>query len=74
MISVDGDGDIRWCHFVREVIGSLYEPRWDDALRPRACPNATCSCHIGYVHRRDLPLYDVFEGGVLERIPRAVTP
>jgi hypothetical protein len=28
-----------------------------------------CDCHIGYVHLETLPLYDVFAGGVLERIP-----
>jgi hypothetical protein len=28
-----------------------------------------CDCHIGYVHLESLPLYDVFAGGVLERIP-----
>lgn len=36
---------------------------------PRACPLAVCDCHIGYVHLESLPLYDVFAGGVLERIP-----
>jgi MoaA/NifB/PqqE/SkfB family radical SAM enzyme len=70
VISVDGAGDVRRCHFVHEVIGNLYEPGWERALAPRTCPNRACNCHIGYVHRRDLPLYDLFEGGVLERIPR----
>jgi MoaA/NifB/PqqE/SkfB family radical SAM enzyme len=73
VISVDGAGDVRRCHFVSEVIGNLYAPGWESALAPRACPNAACRCHIGYVHRRDLPLYAAFEGGVLERIPRALT-
>jgi MoaA/NifB/PqqE/SkfB family radical SAM enzyme len=73
VISVDGDGNVRRCHFVREILGNLYEEGWEDALKPRRCPNAACTCHIGYVHRRDLDLYDVFEGGVLERIPGAVT-
>jgi hypothetical protein len=39
------------------------------ALAPRPCPNARCDCHIGYVHLRTLPLYSLFAGGVLERIP-----
>jgi MoaA/NifB/PqqE/SkfB family radical SAM enzyme len=73
VISVDGAGDVRRCHFVREVIANIYEPGWDEALAPKACPNAVCDCHIGYVHRRDLKLYDVFRGGVLERIPDTVT-
>jgi MoaA/NifB/PqqE/SkfB family radical SAM enzyme len=70
VIAVDGAGDVRRCHFVPEVLGNLYVSGWESVLLPRACPNRACNCHIGYVHRRDLPLYDVFEGGVLERIAR----
>ena len=71
VISVDGDGTVRRCHFVREAIGNLYDGSWRAALRPRPCPNAACDCHIGYVHLRTLPLYDVFAGGILERIAAA---
>jgi len=39
-------------------------------LRPHPCPLDVCDCHIGYVHLESLPLYDVFAGGVPERIPR----
>ena len=38
------------------------------------CANAVCDCHIGYVHLKRLPLYDVFAGGVLERIPAGWSP
>jgi hypothetical protein len=69
VIAVDGKGNVRRCHFVDDVIGNLYEPGWQSALAPRPCPRAVCDCHIGYVHRRDLPLYETFQGGVLERIP-----
>ena len=69
VISVDGDGAIRRCHFIHRVIGNIYEPGWEEALRPRTCPNATCDCHIGYVHMQELGLYEVFDGGVLERVP-----
>lgn len=68
VVSVDGDGTVRRCHFVRDPIGNLYDGTWRTGLRPRPCPNTTCDCHIGYVHLRTLPLYDVFAGGVLERI------
>jgi hypothetical protein len=68
VISVAGDGTVRRCHFVPEPIGNLYDGTWRAGLRPRPCPNTTCDCHIGYVHLRTLPLYDVFAGGVLERI------
>ena len=71
VISVDGDGTIRRCHFVRDPIGNLYEPGFEAALVERPCPAATCSCHIGYVHLDALDLYPVFAGGILERIPAA---
>ncbi|MFD3546161.1 STM4011 family radical SAM protein [Streptomyces sp. NPDC058655] len=69
VISVDGDGTVRRCHFVKAELGNLYDGSYRAALRPRACPRALCDCHIGYVHLESLPLYDVFAGGVLERVP-----
>lgn len=69
VVSVAGDGTVRRCHFVSEPIGNLYDGSWRDALRPRPCPNRICDCHIGYVHLTTLPLYAMFDGGVLERIP-----
>ncbi|MGW6564191.1 STM4011 family radical SAM protein [Streptomyces sp. NPDC054975] len=72
VISVDGDGTVRRCHFVKAELGNLYDGSYRAALRPRACPLAVCDCHIGYVHLETLPLYDVFAGGVLERIPAAL--
>jgi hypothetical protein len=72
-ISVDGDGTVRRCHFVKQKLGSLYDGSWRAALRPRSCVNSICDCHIGYVHLKPLGLRDVFAGGVLERVP-AVWP
>lgn len=69
VISVDGDGRVRRCHFVDEPLGNLYDGSYLPALRPRPCPNTMCDCHIGYVHLPELPLYEVFAGGVVERIP-----
>lgn len=69
VISVDGEGTIRRCHFVRTPIGNIYEPDFEQCLAAQPCPNETCGCHIGYVHMHDLPLYEVFGDGVLERIP-----
>jgi MoaA/NifB/PqqE/SkfB family radical SAM enzyme len=70
VVSVDGDGVIRRCHFIREAIGNIYEPGFESVLRATPCSNTTCGCHIGYVHMDDLKLYDVFGDGVLERIPK----
>lgn len=69
VISVDGSGDIRRCHFIPDVVGNLYADNFDVALRATPCTAAQCGCHIGYVHMNDLPLYDLFGDGVLERIP-----
>ncbi|SCL26072.1 STM4011 family radical SAM protein [Micromonospora inyonensis] len=68
-VSVRGDGTVRRCHFIAEPIGNLYDGSWRAALAPRACTNAVCDCHIGYVHLKPLGLREVFAGGVLERIP-----
>ena len=67
VISVLGDGTVRRCHFVPEPLGNLYDGTWRRTTEP--CPKRECDCHIGYVHLRTLPLYDVFAGGVLERVP-----
>lgn len=69
VISVDGDGTARRCHFIRAPLGNIYSPGWETALNPTPCPNETCGCHIGYVHMNELKLYDVFGDGVLERVP-----
>jgi MoaA/NifB/PqqE/SkfB family radical SAM enzyme len=69
VIAVDGEGTIRRCHFIKEPIGNIYDPDFEKALAPRPCTNATCGCHIGYVHMNELNLHDVFADGVLERIP-----
>lgn len=71
VFSVDGQGDLRRCHFVKEVIGNIYAPNFESALRPRACPTETCGCHIGYVHLEELGLETVFGEGLLERVPLA---
>ncbi len=69
VISVDGDGTIRRCHFVRQSIGNIYEAGWESALLPRLCPNTTCGCHIGYVHMPELRQTAVYGESLLERIP-----
>lgn len=69
VISVDGDGNVRRCHFIPATLGNLYDNSFRAALAPRPCPATLCDCHIGYVHLESLPLYDIFAGGVLERIP-----
>lgn len=50
------------------MLGNLYTNRLQDMLAPRLCTNATCGCHIGYVHMDHLNLYEEFGEHVLERI------
>lgn len=69
VISVDGEGTMRRCHFIHLPIGNLYEADFETALIERPCTNETCSCHIGYVHLDDLGLGPTFGAGILERIP-----
>lgn len=70
VFSVDGEGVMRRCHFVRDPIGNIYTENWEDALQPRLCSNESCGCHIGYIHMPDLKLDEVFGKGILARIPQ----
>ena len=68
-ITVDGDGTMRRCHFIKDPIGDFYADDWRTALVSRPCTNADCHCHIGYVHLDYLELDKVFATGLLERVP-----
>ena len=70
VISVDGDGTIRRCHFVKTPLGNIYDADFERVLKPRPCENERCGCHIGYVHMPELRLDETFGEGILERIPR----
>jgi len=71
VISVDGEGAIRRCHFVDEVLGNLYRDDLAALLGPRACPRATCDCWIGYAHLPDLDVRRAYAAdGFLARIAR----
>jgi hypothetical protein len=72
VFSVSGDGAVRRCHFVEEVLGNLYEDTLESLARPDACPQQRCRCHIGYVHLEHLRLDEVFRQGILERAPPPV--
>lgn len=69
VISVDGSGRVKRCHFIDQEIANIYEPNFVEKLVERVCSNAVCGCHIGYVHMNELGLYEVYGDGVLERIP-----
>ena len=69
VFSVDGDGNMRRCHFVKNIIGNIYEAGFESGLKSRPCSAETCGCHIGYVHMKHLQLDEIFRDGLLERIP-----
>ena len=67
--TVDGEGDVRRCHFIKDVVGNIYQHDISTRLSSSGCVNETCGCHIGYIHMPELGLYEVFGDGLLERIP-----
>ena len=69
LISVDGEGTARPCHFIGDVIGNIYDADFPALLSPRPCTRHLCDCFIGYAHLESLELREVFGAGLLERNP-----
>ena len=67
VISVDGNGNVQRCHFVKQSLGNLYDGSFKTTTA--TCPNVSCDCHIGYIHMPELNVNRLFKGGLLERIP-----
>jgi MoaA/NifB/PqqE/SkfB family radical SAM enzyme len=67
--TINGDGEVHSCHFIKKNLGNIYTGNIQSILKPRNCSNATCHCHIGYVHLEELKLDAVYGDGILERIP-----
>lgn len=53
VLSVEGDGTIRRCRFVPEILGNLYTDDLRAVLGPRPCPRARCDCYVGYSNLRE---------------------
>ncbi len=73
VISIDGTGTIRRCHFVDEVLGNIYTDDLSTVLMDRPCPRRQCDCFIGFSHLDALGLHDLYGDGLLARI-RPVDP
>lgn len=70
-ITVDGDGNVRRCHFVDDVLGNLYADDLSAMLKPRACPRLRCDCWIGYSNLPRLGVREAYApDGLLARIRR----
>ena len=74
VFSVDGAGELRRCHFIRQPVGNLYETGLPAVPHNPPCSREQCGCHIGYIHMPELQLNDVYGAGLLERIPTVIPP
>ena len=54
VFTVDGDGNIRRCHFIHDILGNIYQPNIASVLTRRNCTASSCDCYIGYIHLRAL--------------------
>ncbi len=54
-LSINGQGDVKPCHFLARNLGNLYDGSYLSKLQKAPCSNARCDCYIGYALRRDLP-------------------
>ena len=66
--TVDGFGNMRRCHFVDDIIGSIFAPDWLASLQPRACPNRFCDCFLGKAQQQSGELQPFFGDQLLERV------
>lgn len=66
--SVDGDGNISRCNFIKEIIGNIYINNFHKSLFPKLCIVEECKCYIGYIHLEKLKLQEVYDG-IFSRIP-----
>ncbi len=69
--TVDDAGEMRRCHFVDDVIGNIYDTNWEQALRPRSCPNRFCDCFLGQSQLHAETLTPFFGENLTARIPPA---
>jgi len=70
-LSIDGEGEVFRCHFIKDKIGNIYNNTLDEILKPATCSNETCRCYIGYFNLKELKLQNIYGDKILERIPQA---
>ena len=68
-LSIDGEGNINRCHFIKDALGNIYQHDLKDLLKPRPCSTKQCRCYIGYFNLKELQLQEVYGERILERIP-----
>ncbi len=70
VVSIEGNGDLYRCNFIKEKRGNIFTDSIEDLLFDSPCTNESCHCHIGYIHLEDSPFTDLYGDGILERIPQ----
>ncbi len=72
--SVDGEGTVFPCHFIKKPLGNIYKDDIKKLLRPKSCVNNHCSCYIGYINLEELEMEKSYGDRILERIPVTFNP
>ncbi len=71
-MSIDGEGNVNRCHFIKEKIGNIYEQSLEKILKPNNCSKNECRCYIGYMNLKELELNKIYGNKILERIPQKI--
>ncbi len=68
-VSIDGLGNVYRCHFIKNLLGNIYEKDIEGMLESRRCSKTECRCYIGYINIKELHLEQLYGDQILERIP-----
>jgi sulfatase maturation enzyme AslB (radical SAM superfamily) len=68
-IAVDGYGNVKRCHFVKNLSGNIYSDSLEQVFTDAPCPMETCHCHIGYIFLEHLQMNKLYGENLIERIP-----
>lgn len=68
--TVDGDGNMYRCHFIKNKTGNIYNGNIESILSPSNCTEQYCGCYIGYKNIKSLDWNNNFGEGHLERIAK----
>ncbi len=69
VVSIEGNGDLFRCNFIKEKRGNIFSDSLEDLLYKSPCSKDTCHCHIGYIHLESQMFDRLYGDGLLERIP-----
>lgn len=67
--SINGNGDVFRCHFIKNKIGNIYEDDLNNIKKEENCTNTACGCYIGYINFNELKLEEIYAENLMVRIP-----